>query len=305
VNFRQMEREIQMLALKQILVPVDFSERSAAAARQAVALAERFDARLTFAHVIDRLPYEGTEREAFYGEHGEVISAKELDARFRRRLREFTATVGGATPPQEVLLKGDPAGQIAQFVQEREIDLVVVPTRGHGTFRKFLLGSVTAKILHDVNCPVLTGTHGEEPPPASPPYRRIGCAIDLSGQSEALLRWADEFAGAWGAKLVLIHATPPVQVIVDDVHVVTADWWDMVVRAAEGKLKDLASKLSRQAEVCAGTGDPVHFVTSTAAERELDLLIVGRGMAKQRASRLPTNAYGIIRESPCPVISLP
>jgi nucleotide-binding universal stress UspA family protein len=295
-----------MLKLKQILVPVDFSGRSVAAARQAVSLAERFDARLTFAHVIDRLPYEGTEREAFYGEHGEVISAKELDSRFRGKLRDFTAAVTGAAPPQEVLLKGDPAEQIVHFVQEREIDLVVMPTRGYGPFRKFLLGSVTAKILHDVNCPVLTGTHGEDPPPESPrPYRRIGCAIDLSEQSEALLRWADEFAQAWGAKLVLIHATPQVQVTVDDVHVVTADWWDMVVHAAEGKLKDLASKLNHQADVCAGTGHPVHFVTATATERELDLLIVGRGMAKRRGRGGGADDDGMIRESPCPVISLP
>jgi hypothetical protein len=77
------------------------------------------------------------------------------------------------------------------------------------------------------------------------------------------------------------------------------------VRAAEGKLRDLTSKLSHPADVCAGTGQPVQFVTSTAAEQQLDLLIIGRGMAKQRGSRLPTNAYGIIRESPCPVISLP
>jgi nucleotide-binding universal stress UspA family protein len=294
-----------MLRLKKILVPVDFSERSGAAAKRAVLLAARFDAQLIFAHVIDRFPYEGTEVEIFYQEDGQVISGKDLDASCRRKLHEFTAGVTD-TAPQEILLKGDPAKEIVQFVQDQGVNLVLVPTRGHGPFRQFLLGSVTAKILHDVDCPVLTGTHKEGRPPETPaPYRRIGCALDLSEQSEALLQWADEFAQPLGATLVAIHAAPLVQVIFDDVHLVTADWRDMVVRAAEEKIKTLTKNLRCKVEICVGNGDPIHFVTSAATEQKLDALVIGRGMAKHRASRLPTNAYGIIRESPCPVVSLP
>ena len=171
-----------MLKLKQILVPVDFSERCAIAARRAVLLAERFDARLTLAHVIDRFPYKGTKMEIFYGENGEVISGKDLDEKYRKRLHEFITKVTGGALPQEVLLKGDPAEEIIKFVQEQGVSLVVVPTQGYGPFRKFLLGSVTAKILHDANCPVLTGVHRAELPPETPPPVRSdpwiprGCA---------------------------------------------------------------------------------------------------------------------------------
>jgi hypothetical protein len=93
--------------------------------------------------------------------------------------------------------------------------------------------------------------------------------------------------------------------MVDDVNFVPADWRQIVVGAAEKRVKDLAGKLGTAADICIGNGDPVHFVTSTASEQKLDALVIGRGMARQRASRLPTHAYGIIRESPCPVISLP
>ena len=85
----------------------------------------------------------------------------------------------------------------------------------------------------------------------------------------------------------------------------TAEWQNIVVREAEKKLKDLARKLSSKVEICVGSGHPVHFVTSAAAEQKLDALVIGRGLAKRLASRLPTHAYGIIRESPCPVLSLP
>ena len=54
---------------------------------------------------------------------------------------------------------GDPAKKIICFARETEIDLIMMPTRGGGTFRRFLLGSVTAKVLDDATCPVWTDAH--------------------------------------------------------------------------------------------------------------------------------------------------
>jgi hypothetical protein len=61
-------------------------------------------------------------------------------------------------------------------------------------FRRFLIGSVTARVLHDSDCPVFTGTHCGETgagkvggsPPAVP--------VDFGPQSEAMLHWASVFA---------------------------------------------------------------------------------------------------------------
>jgi len=295
-----------MLDMKRILVPVDFSERSLAAAKQAAALAKRFGSQLTVAHVIDRFPYEGTELELFYGENGEVISAKELDTRFRDKLHKFTTGVAGDLKIQEVLLKGDPAKEIADFAEEQAMNMVVIPTHGRGRFRQFLLGSVTAKVLHDVTCPVFTGVHTDAAPfAATPAYRRIGCAVDLARESTEVMRWARDFALTWGAELFVIHATPFAEVRADDLYIVTVDWRNMLLDTAKDKVQKLAAQLDcRPTELCIADGHPVHFVTAVAEEKKLDALVIGRGLAKQRASRLPTHAYGIIREAPCPVISL-
>jgi hypothetical protein len=40
-------------------------------------------------------------------------------------------------------------------------DLIMMPTYGMGSFRRHLIGSVTAKVLHDVACPVWTAAHVE------------------------------------------------------------------------------------------------------------------------------------------------
>lgn len=295
-----------MLTLNNILVPIDFSHRSGAAARRGVLLASRFGAELTFVHVIDRFPYAGTDLEIFYAENGEVISGKGLDEMFCRKLHEFAEGVAGSGRAEEVLLKGDPAREITRFAEEEGIDLILIPTRGYGPFRKFLLGSVTAKVLHDANCAVLTGSHKEgEPPETPPPFHRIGCALDLEEQSEALLGWASELSKVLGAELFLIHATPLLQLTVNDLNMVVAEWRQMAESTAERKMRELARKVHCEAEICVANGDPVDFVISTAKEKKLDALVIGRGMAKRRASRLPTHAYGIIRESPCPVFSLP
>lgn len=294
-----------MFRVKHILVPVDFSVRCSAAANHAVYLAKHFDAKLTFLHVIDRPVRERMELQSHYGDRSEIISAKESGSRLAKRLHEFVVNAVQDVPVQELLVEGDPAREIESLVQTEQADLLVIPTRGRGVFRTFLLGSVAGKILHDVTRPVFTGVHVEDAAPfRSQSYRRIGCAIDLADDSERILRWAGEFADAWNADLVLIHATPLVEIHADSVYLVAVEWRDMLNAAAEDKASKLAAKLGYKAELCFGSGHPVQFVTSSATERKVDVLIIGRGLAAQRGSHLPTHAYGIIRGSPCPVISL-
>ncbi len=54
---------------------------------------------------------------------------------------------------------GDPASLIIDYTNDNGIDLICLPTHGYGTFRRALLGSVTAKVLHDAGIPVWTSAH--------------------------------------------------------------------------------------------------------------------------------------------------
>src|SRR5581483_8938570 len=106
---------------------------------------------------------------------------------------------------QTTLLEGDPAMQIVGFAAREKVGLIVMPTHGYGPFRRFILGSNTAKVLHDAECPVWTGVHLEEAPAAGIPPRRILCAVDLGPQSSKALCWAAGLAASLGAKLTLLH----------------------------------------------------------------------------------------------------
>jgi nucleotide-binding universal stress UspA family protein len=50
-----------------------------------------------------------------------------------------------------VVLQGDPARQFVDFAHSSNTDLIVMPTHGYGQFRQFILGSITAKVLHDAD----------------------------------------------------------------------------------------------------------------------------------------------------------
>ena len=65
---------------------------------------------------------------------------------------------------KRVLVEGNPARAIVRTAHDEKVDLIAMPTHGYGAIRRFLLGSVTSKVLHDSECPIWTGAHLEEGP---------------------------------------------------------------------------------------------------------------------------------------------
>src|SRR6516164_9877210 len=82
-----------------------------------------------------------------------------------------------------------------------------MPTHA-GSFRRMLLGSTTAKVLNDADCPVLTTQHAQAVVPRPMEHREWVCAIGLGANSEGLLRYASRAAAAARARLSVIHAVP-------------------------------------------------------------------------------------------------
>jgi nucleotide-binding universal stress UspA family protein len=179
------------------------------------------------------------------------------------------------------------------------MDLIALPTHGHGPFRRFILGSVTAKVLHDADCPVWTGVHLEQAPKVgSIVFRSLVCALDLGPQSRKALAWAAAMAGEFKARLTLVHALPCIESR-------PGEYFDqeLVADLAKSAREEL-EKLRAEAELVVEGGDAPHVVCGAAESRQADLLVIGRGSAAGMFGRLRTNAYAIIRQSPCPVVSV-
>ena len=286
-----------MGALRKLLLPVDFSERSAGAVRYTRALAGRFHSEVTLIHVLTPPHYEFGALE---------IGGSMLTELYNSRAGQVQAELDAFDLPgvevRRVVLEGDPARKIVEYAHNNAVDLIVMPTHGYGPFRQFILGSITAKVLHDADCPVSTGVHMEEAPVREYEFRRILCAIDLGPQSCRTVEWARNFQKEIGAELTLLHVTT----CIEDPRGQTPgqDWRADIEREARQELNRIQQQFDMQVELMLESGDPPHMICAAATRAGADLLVIGRGSAAGVFGRLRTNAYAVIRQSPCPVVSV-
>ncbi len=288
-----------MKSLAKILLPVDFSERSLGAARYAKTLVEHFRSELTLLHVLTPPHYEfgaleigGSMLTELYANRG---------AQVEKELETFLAEELEGVEANRVVLEGDPARQIVDYAHENKVGLIVMPTHGYGPFRQFILGSITAKVLHDADCPVWTGVHLEEAPQVqAAPFRNIVCAVDLGPQSCNALDWATGMQKEFGARLTVIHAMACSQ----DAGQGDDRWREEMEHTVRDDLARLQQRFGTEADLALESGDPPKVVCQFAESHKADLLVIGRGSAAGVFGRLRTNAYAIIRQSPCPVVSV-
>jgi len=291
-----------MFSVARILVPVDFSQRCAGAARYAEALVERYGASATLLHVIPRPYYDFVG----FGGEGVVVGqayadrAADLKAEFETFMhKEVPNLKAGSIVVQE----GDPATLIVNYAHDNGMDMILMPTHGYGPFRRFVVGSVTAKVLHDADCPVWTGVHMEEAPPVDAiAFRTVMAALDLGPQSERTLAWAAQFACNHQARLVITHATFDLEGRAGEYF--DPNWRIHFTRLAQESIVKLQRAAGTNGEVHVEAGPAPQVVCSAAQECGADLLVIGRGSASGVFGRLRANAYSIIRQSPCPVVSV-
>jgi len=289
-----------MRSLVRILLPADFSERSAGAARYARTLASRFGSELILLHVLTPPQYEFGALDIGGSMLNELYRSQAETA--QREMESFLASELAGLNVRRLVLEGDPARKIVEFAHHESVDLIVMPTHGYGPFRRFILGSNTAKVLHDADCPVWTGVHLEEAPAnVDAPLASVLCAVDLGPQSSKTLFWAALLAREFGARLTLLHATAADPDSGDSSEV---NWRVDVGEAAEQELLRLQRFVGAEADLIIEAGEPAAAICSVAQRVGADVVVIGRGSAAGVFGRLRTNAYAIIRQSPCPVVSV-
>jgi nucleotide-binding universal stress UspA family protein len=289
-----------MALLSRILVPVEFSPRCLGSAQYAEALACHFHCDLTLLHVLvpPSFPSYAPDVMAY-------SSAIEDEGTILRHVQEkldaFPLSAPAGKQVKREVLQGDPARAIVEFAGGG-FDLIVMPTHGYGPFRRFLLGSVTAKVLHDAHCPVWTGPHMESAPAhESLSFHTVLCAVDLRPESRAVLQWAAAFANAYGAQLRVLHVIPLNKAGGFSFEL---DWHTAFVSRARMDLESLQADLHTNGDALVETGEIPTVVRDAADQFGANLLVIGRGGHGGVLGRLRTNAYAILRESPCPVVAV-
>jgi len=284
-----------MSSFTHILFPVDFSTRCDGAAPFVECMAKRSRAKVTLLSVAN--PFYPAVMEA------PLIDPEELQEELKSTLAASYAGMFQGLEVNRVALLGDPANEIAEYARAHDVDLIMMPSHGYGPFRQFLLGSVTAKVLHDVPCPVWTTAHtGTEPDLQHIGLKKILCAVDTTPDSANVIRYAAVLAKEAGADLRLVHAVPGIEAWPE--RQMDIEFEEQLRANAKQKLEELEKTLKIEVPFCVGVGAVVDTVTEEAERHGADLLVIGRGAIHETLGRLRTHAYGLIRLSPCPVLSV-
>ena len=134
---------------KNIVLAYDGSEYSQKALQRAKAIAEHFEATLWLVHVFrnpsDLLGY--TDYEKLFAKRKSAAQAVLDDARQKLGRTMFAV--------QEKLQDGLETESILKVAENCKADLIVMGTRGLGTVKGLLVGSVSRKVIHLADCPVM------------------------------------------------------------------------------------------------------------------------------------------------------
>ncbi len=296
------------LTFKNILVATDFSEASTHALQCAAVITDLNQAQLVVLHAL--LP-----------EPRAPIPLDPLPARADHDLSEARLRLEGVASSEllrqvhhkEVLERGPVWEVVLDVIQRERIDLLVLGTHGRTGLKKLVLGSIAEQLFRRAPCPVLTVGPSVV---LSRQIRRVLLATDFGSASVQALPYAMDFANQRGGKLILLHVVSPMPV-----EYVGPAWYpgtDVIEREEASKRKSL-QQLQNLLPSDSGLKCEVehlvefHFVPegilSTAAERDVDLIVMGVKQTGTDAWRLAAHmpwaiAYEVICQATCPVLTV-
>jgi nucleotide-binding universal stress UspA family protein len=284
---------------KNVLFPVDFSDRSHAVVPHVRELCDRFHTSLTLLHLVEIpvLAYGGVDSPVTFD-----FPMAEIKQGAQKKLAQFAAAEFPGMAVKTYVGEGNPGSCIAELARAWGIDLIMLPTRGRGRFRAALLGSVTASTLHDAACAVWTEAHCEEAGAEHAEWKSIVCAIDTVPEGSRLLRIAADLSAASGAQVHVMHAVAMAEA--GAMERFDREFTPFLKDRARQTIVDMQKEAGTSFDVCIETGNIPDTVRKAAVGHNADVVLIGRGALPHFAGRLRSHAYAIVRDMPCPVLSV-
>ncbi len=154
MTIREQKEPTPFEAVRNILVPIDFSDHAKNALVYAKEIAATYGAKLQLLHVV-----EETVHPAFYttGLTSIFQFIPDVKPKSKENMMGLLEEADGPVVPAEFhVIEGRAARDISKFAEENSSDLIVISTHGLTGIEHFLIGSVTEKVVRQANCPVLT-----------------------------------------------------------------------------------------------------------------------------------------------------
>ena len=152
--------------IKKILYATDLSENARYAFGYAVSLADRYDAKITIIHVVEKLtPFANALVEDIVGSEKLEALRKEKESKIiesiRQRLDDFCQQAIQEVPQcslaveKTIVESGQPVDEIIRYAEEVDADLIVLGSHGQGMLADVTMGSTSRRVLRRCSRPVL------------------------------------------------------------------------------------------------------------------------------------------------------
>jgi nucleotide-binding universal stress UspA family protein len=290
------------MAFKKILVPVDFSESSDSAVEYAVFIARKFGAEITLLHAI-LLYHDDIDEEEHMQAYEKIIRKKEKQSNKKLESHFMTAKDQGLKVKYVLIRAFAAADSILNYISENDFDLVVMGTHGRTGLKKWILGSVTEKVVRLSTIPVLT-VHKEF---HKKKISKILVPVDFSEYSQIAVKRATAVAEEFKAKLEFLH------VVEMEAH---PEFYSMSFEPllkANPHLNDhiienlikLTGIPQDRATYAVREGKVHNEIKIYAETNQIDLIVMAnRGMSDLEHLVLGSNSERVVRVASCPVLTV-
>ena len=289
-----------MIRFQKILCPVDFFPGSLHAFDYALKLAKNYGARVIALHVVE--PVIPTIYEPAFSVP-DLTNALEKES--KRLMKDLNSKATKAGVPLESQVKlGDINTEIRQSIEKTKADLVVAGTHGSKGFERWLMGSVTEKLMRHCPVPLLVIGGRKKTGAAPPEIGSILVTTDFSEGTSDALSYAYSIAQECQAEIDLLH-------VVDELALLEmpSNIRESVIAGVRKNLERLVPARARalcETHTTVATGSPYQAILKTVRKDKVGFIVMnvqGKGMLARVL--VVSTAERVVRGAECPVLLIP
>ena len=282
-------------AVRNILIATDLSKHSGEIVHAGMELRQAYGAHATILYVLPRDEYVIAGFEAF-------AAASQAARHDLAELREKLSAKYANTRDEDydvLIAEGDVAECIFECARKKDIDLIVLGTHGRTGFTKAIVGSVAERIFRHSNVPVLTIGPCAQGSTLSHP-RRLLVPVDFTAATQHSAKYACALAREHQSELVLLH-------VIEEVPKGAKADLECLKHTVERSLIELISceEKPNEIRVRVQVGKILPTVLDAATDLQADLLVLGVHTYPKLLDHFRwQNAYELVRQAPCPVLTV-
>ena len=287
------QAKVSRITINTILLATDFSPEAQNALLCAASLARRYGSTIFLIHAIATEDSIGAVEA--WPDFADVVRH---DA--EQSMAKLENTEDLRLLPHEVILRsGGTWDVISQVLSDKNVDLIVMGTQGHGGIKKLFLGSTAEKVMRHATCPVLTvGPHVQSVSLSR--FGHVFYASDFSSGSMRALTYALSLAEEDRAELTLLHVIESSPASESELLE-----WKQQDRERLSQMVPPDVDLAYKPEIELEVGIPEVEIVRLADLRKADLIVMGCHSGGAVSTHLPwTTLHHVLQHANCPVLTV-